>query len=117
VELTSTHFDKIENSMIARFTNPDLKLICTPDQNGVTLSWNANRYPPNSWFALAAKAGNAVTNVDPGDLEIAAHRCHQAALKSEHAHAVFEVSSARIVCMSGSKDVGFFILTIWIEHA
>lgn len=46
----------------------------------VSLSWE-DAFPPNAWFALAVKAGHAVTRVDFGRLDKAIRRCHIQALK------------------------------------
>ena len=60
----------------------NLSLTCIAHRlTGVSMNWDDGSNPPKDWFALAAKAGKAVTGVDKDWLEAAIRKCHRVALK------------------------------------
>ncbi len=65
IQATGARFDRISpfgnNVFFQHKLNTEMMLSCiTHDQTDVSLYWNGAS-PPNAWFALAAKAGQAVT--------------------------------------------------------
>ncbi|MDA9407931.1 hypothetical protein [Bradyrhizobium sp. CCBAU 45384] len=105
---TNTNFDHFSPSGgSVFFRRPDMVLICDPKfVTYVSLNWDASGFPPNEWFALAATAGNAVTSVDRTKLEVAAHRCHRAALKDQSELATIELHGAAVECQAFTRDGG-----------
>ena len=70
-------------------------------------------FPPASWFALAAKAGGAVTGETLTTLDEGIHECHRKALKSgefthiDTPHAVIECSVSTGVSAGVSMSIWF----------
>src|SRR6266850_3014605 len=83
VEVTNATFDHYSPSGNNVFLkSPDMVLSCTSHRlTGISLTWDASGFPPNTWFRLVASAGKAVTGLDVNKLESASHLCHRAALK------------------------------------
>lgn len=72
-------------------------LICDPSfVTYVSLNWDTSGFPSDEWFNLVAKAGNAVTGANVKQLELAAHRCHRAALKQADEQANATLSDATV---------------------
>ncbi|WP_143199892.1 hypothetical protein [Bradyrhizobium sp. NAS80.1] len=117
VERTGARFDHFSPTRhTVFFKDPDMVLTCTTHQlTGVSLSWQASGFPPNAWFALAASAGNAVTNVDLKALEAAARKCHRLALKDKSELADLELPKAKVECQAFTRDGGAVVLDIWIN--
>jgi hypothetical protein len=63
VEATNASFDHYSPSGNNVFLKgPDMVLSCTSHRlTGISLGWDASGFPPNAWFGLLAKAGNAAT--------------------------------------------------------
>jgi hypothetical protein len=85
--------------------NPDMVLSCTSHRlTGISLTWDASGFPPNTWFRLVASAGKAVTGLDVNKLESASHLCHRAALKDTSELAELDVPNAKIECQAFTRD-------------
>ena len=76
--------------------------------------WAKNVYPDNAWFAFAAKAGFAVTGVEPKRIEAAIRLCHRRALKDETDEV--EIPNAKIECQASTdeSDPGFSV-DVWMN--
>jgi hypothetical protein len=63
VEATNATFDHYSPSGNNVFLkSPDMVLSCTSHRlTGISLTWDASGFPPNTWFRLVASAGKAVT--------------------------------------------------------
>ncbi|MCP3392333.1 hypothetical protein NLM27_26650 [Bradyrhizobium sp. CCGB12] len=98
IKRTSTHFDHLSPSGgSVFFKRPDMVLICDPSfVTYVSLNWDTSGFPSDEWFNLVAKAGNAVTGANVKQLELAAHRCHRAALKQADEQANATLSDATV---------------------
>ncbi|MGV7213460.1 hypothetical protein [Bradyrhizobium sp. UFLA05-112] len=82
---------------------------------GVSLKWEISGFPPNEWFTLLARAGNAVTGVDDRTLEVASQKCHRAALKEKSELADLDIPNAKIECQAFTRDGGGVDIGIWIN--
>ncbi|OPY98933.1 hypothetical protein A5906_30720 [Bradyrhizobium sacchari] len=100
IERTNTHFDRFSPSGgSVFFKRPDMVLICDPKfVTYVSINWDASGFPSNDWFALAARAGSAVTGTELKKLETAAHRCHRAALNDKSELASVYLDDATVEC-------------------
>jgi hypothetical protein len=97
---------------------PDMLLQCmTHRLTGVSLNWDDNGFPPNAWFVLLAKAGQAVTGVDTKTLEAASRKCHRLALNDKDTLADFDIPNTKIECQAfaDSGNSGGVIVSIWIN--
>jgi hypothetical protein len=114
IEKTNTHFDHFSPSGgSVFFKKPDMVFICDPKfVTFVSVGWDASGFPPNSWFALLAAAGNALTGADPKMLEDAAHRCHHAALKDKSELADTDVKGAKVECQAFVRDGGGVVIDV-----
>jgi hypothetical protein len=93
----------------------NLSLACiTHRLTGVSMNWDDGSNPPKDWFALAAKAGRAVTGVDRDWLEAAIRKCHRVALKDPSEESDVEIPHARIECQAFTHDGGGVVMSIWI---
>jgi hypothetical protein len=81
----------------------------------VSLNWDDGAYPPKDWFAVAARAGWAVTGVDADWLEAAIHKCHRVALKDPSEESDVEIPHARVECQAFAHDGGAVVMSIWID--
>jgi hypothetical protein len=108
------HFSPSRNNVFLK--QPNMVLFCAARAlTGVSLAWDVSGFPPNEWFNLAAKAGNAVTNVAIKNLETATHKCHRLALKDRSELAELEIPNAKVDCQAFTRDGGGVVLTIWIN--
>jgi len=98
IEATNARFDHYSPSGDNVFLkHPDILLSCTNHRlTGISVTWNASGFPPNTWFAMLAKAGKAVTGVDLKKLESASRQCHRSALKDKTELAELDIPSAKI---------------------
>ncbi|WP_143099384.1 hypothetical protein [Bradyrhizobium sp. cf659] len=118
LERTNTHFDHFSPSGgSVFFKRPDMVLICDPKfVTYVSVNWDASGFPPNKWFGLVAKAGNAVTGADVRTLEAAAHRCHRIALRDKTELARAELQGAAVECQAFTRDGGGVVIDVAIPH-
>jgi hypothetical protein len=80
---------------------------------GVSIGWDQNAFPDNSWFSLAAKAGHALTGVDPKQLEQSIRKCHRQALKEIGGVTELETPNAKIECQALTRNGGGVFISIW----
>jgi hypothetical protein len=120
IEATDASFDRYSPSGDNVFLkHPHILLSCTSHRlTGVSLAWNASGFPPNTWFAMLAKAGKAVTGVDLKKLETAARQCHRAALKDKTELAEVNIPNAKIECQAFTRNGGSVVISVWMnDHA
>jgi hypothetical protein len=87
-------------------------LLCgEPRLPEISLGWEG-AFPPNTWFALAVKAGHAVTGVDLGRLDKAIRRCHVQALRHKSEMSEFDIPHAIIECQAFTRDGGGVTMNI-----
>lgn len=117
VEATNASFDHYSPSGDNVFLKgPDMVLSCTSHRlTGVSLTWDASGFPSNTWFALLAKAGKAVTGVDLRKLESASRQCHRTALKDKAELADMDIPNAKIECQAFTRDGGGVNISIWMN--
>jgi hypothetical protein len=117
IEATGASFDHYSPSGDNVFLkHPDILLSCTSHRlTGISLAWNASGFPPNTWFALLAKAGNAVTDVDLKKLESVSRQCHRSALKDKTELADIDIPNAKIECQAFTRDGGGVVIGIWMN--
>jgi hypothetical protein len=117
VEATNASFDHYSPSGDNVFLKrPDMLLSCTSHRlTGISLTWDASGFPPNAWFGLLAKAGNAVTGVDLKKLELASRQCHRSALKDKTELADLDIPNAKIECQAFTRDGGGVNISIWMN--
>lgn len=117
IESTSASFDHYSPSGDNVFLkSPEIVLSCTGHRlTGISLTWDASGFPPNSWFALLAKAGKAVTGVDVKKLESASRQCHRSALKDKTELADLDIPNAKIECQAFTRDGGGVNISIWMN--
>jgi hypothetical protein len=73
VKITGASFDRLTPSgvnVILRHPLSEEMVLSCPN-HAISVSWDKNAYPDNAWFAFAAKAGFAVTGVEPKRIEAA----------------------------------------------
>jgi hypothetical protein len=96
--------------------NPGMLLQCmTHRLTGVSLEWDDSGFPPNAWFVLLAKAGEAVTGVDVKTLEAASRKCHRSALKEQDSLADLDIPNAKIECQAFADSGGGVIISIFVN--
>jgi len=79
-------------------------LSCTSHRPiGISFTRDASGFPPNEWFRLLAKAGEAVTGADLKKLESASPQCHRSALQDRTELAYIEIPSAKIECQAFTR--------------
>jgi hypothetical protein len=117
IEATNTRLDHYSPSGDNVFLkSPDILLLCRSHRlTGVSLTWDASGFPPNAWFRLLAKAGNAVTGVELNKLESASRQCHRSALKDESELDDLDIPNAKIECQAFTRDGGGVVISIWIN--
>lgn len=95
--------------------NKEMVLSCmTHRLTGISLNWDA-AFPSAAWFALAVKAGSAVTGEAPEKLEAAIRKCHRDALKDRLESSELELANAKIECQAFVRDRGGTSISIWIN--
>ncbi|TQF35309.1 hypothetical protein UNPF46_25260 [Bradyrhizobium sp. UNPF46] len=111
---TFDHYSPSGNNVFLK--NPDMVLSCmTHRLTGVSLTWDKSGFPPNEWFGLLARAGNAVTRVDVKTLEAESRKCHRAALKDKSELADLDIPNAKIECQAFIRDGGGVNIHIWMN--
>jgi hypothetical protein len=117
IEATNASFDHYSPSgdnVVLK--GPDMVLSCTSHRlTGISLTWDASGFPPNAWFGLLAKAGNAVTGVELKKLESASRQCHRSALKDKSELADLGIPNAKIECQAFTRDGGGVNISIWMN--
>ena len=119
IELTNAQFERVSPSgNNVFFKHPlvsEMSLDCSSHSlTGVFLGWEG-AFPPNDWFAVAAKAGKAATGVEIKKLHSAIRTCHRAALKNKSELSELEIPNARIECQAFTRDGGGVSMSIWIN--
>lgn len=71
--------------------------------------------PPDSYFALFGRAGQAVTGVAAGVIEAAAHRARDAASRLRHSNV--DAGGVRVTCSVSQAEKGPLTLCAVIESA
>jgi hypothetical protein len=117
IEATSASFDHYSPSGDNVFLkSPNIVLSCTSHRlTGISMTWDPSGFPPNSWFALLAKAGKSVTGVDVKKLESASRQCHRSALKDKTELADLDIPNAKIECQAFTRDGGGVNISIWMN--
>ena len=112
---TNASFDHYSPSGDTVFLrSPKIVLSCRSHRfTGISLTWDASGFSPNSWFGLLAKAGKAVTGVDLQELQSASHQCHRSAVKDKTELADIEIPNAKIQCQAFARDGGGINISIW----
>ncbi len=80
---------------------------------GISVSFEG-AFPPNPWFAVAAKAGRAVTGEEIRTLDQGIRQCHREALESKTELAELETPHAKIECQAFTRDGGGVTMTVWV---
>jgi hypothetical protein len=116
LEATDASFDHYSPSGEGVFfRSPKSVLSCTSHRHtGISLTWDASRFPPNEWFGLLAKAGKAVTGADLKKLESASRRCYRSALTDRTELSDIEIPNAKIECQAFTGDGDGVNVSIWI---
>jgi hypothetical protein len=117
LEATNTSFDHYSPSGDTVFLrSPKIVLSCKSHRfTGISLTWDASGFPPNTWFGLLMKAGKAVTGVDLKELESASRQCHRLSLKDKGEIAHIEIPNAKLECQAFTRDGGGVNISIWIN--
>jgi hypothetical protein len=71
------------------------------------------QYPPNSWFAAAAKAGHGLTGDPVGDITKAAHNCFLVGMKKPSGYNEADLPKTHLKCYQTNSPSPF--LTIEFE--
>lgn len=91
----------------------ELMLSCSsPTLTGVYVNFNG-AFPPNAWFAMAARAGGAVTGAPEKAIEAGIRKCHRAALKNSTELSDLDMKGARVECQAFTRDGGGVTVSIW----
>jgi hypothetical protein len=128
LEATNAMFDRYgltRSTIFLKHPNPiitDMVLSCgfpcsssaakNHHYTGIGLAFEG-AFPPNGWFAVAAKAGRAVTGENIEVLDQGMRQCQREALKSETESADLETPNARIECQAFTHDGGRAAVDIW----
>ena len=116
VEETGAQFAGYSTSGANVFKSPEMTLECmTHRLTGVSIGWDQNAFPDNSWFSFAAKAGHAVTGVDPKQLKQSIRKCHRQALKETGGVTELETPNAKIECQALTRNGGCVFISIWVN--
>jgi hypothetical protein len=100
------------------FKNRKSVLSCMGHRHaGISLTWDADGFPPNEWFGLLAKAGKAVTGADLKELQSASRECYRAALKDNTELADTEIPNAKVECRTFTHDGRGMNISIWMDDA
>lgn len=120
IQATNAEFDHFSPSGDNVFLNlpgsDSTVLSCSSHRlTGIAVNWDKSGYPPNAWFSLAAKAGQAVTGANLKKLDAAIHKCHRNALKDTSELADLEIPNAKIECQAFTRDGGGVSMNIWMN--
>ncbi|MGA3063950.1 MAG: hypothetical protein ABSD90_12115 [Methylocystis sp.] len=119
IKATGAQFERIsplgDNVFLKHPIDKEMVLSCTTHRlTGISLNWDGAS-PSNEWFALAAKAGNAVTGEDLKKLDVGIRECHRSALKGKSEVSDLEVAGAKIECQAFTRDGGGTLMSIGIN--
>jgi hypothetical protein len=120
VQMTNANFDHFspsgDNVFFKNSGNNELVLSCINHYlTGISLNWDKSGYPPNDWFVLASRAGQAVTGVDAKKVERAIRNCHLSALKDPSELAELTIPKAKIECQAFVRDGGGVNVSVYIN--
>jgi len=117
VEITGASFDRLSPSGVNVFLRHPLskEMVLSCPNHAISVSWDKNAYPDNAWFAFAAKAGFAVTGVEPKRIEAAIRLCHRRALKDDTETDEVEIPNAKIECQASTEDGGGVSVDVWMN--
>lgn len=111
------HFSPVGNDVF--FDHPgtqSISLSCATHRlTGVSIVWDKNSFPPNAWFNLVARSGNAVTGASLKRLTTALHACHRAALRDADNLSNVELPPAKIECSAFTRDGGGVFMSVWVN--
>ncbi|MEH2590980.1 hypothetical protein [Bradyrhizobium sp. AZCC 1721] len=117
VERTNARFDHFSPSGTGVFFDrPRFVLSCTSYRlTGVSLTWD-NAFPPNSWFEILARGGEAVTGSPANTLETASRKCYKSALRSKDGAEELDIPNvAKIECSAFTQNGGGVVIHIWVN--
>jgi hypothetical protein len=119
VQITNADFQRFspfgDNVFLKHHLAGEMVLSCSSHRlTGISLSWET-AYPSNSWFHVAANAGEAVTGASSARLQPLIRKCHSLALKSKTELAELDVPNAKIECQAFTRDGGGVSMSIWIN--
>jgi len=119
VQATDAQFDQIapdgNNVFLQHPLTGQMVLSCySHNLTGVSINLGGP-FPPNAWFALAVKAGQAVTGEGTQKLDEGLRKCHRDALKAEDEFSGLETPKAKIECQAFTRDGGGTAMDIWID--
>ena len=83
----------------------------THSLTGVSVNWGS-AFPPNVWFAIAVKAGQAVTGENTQKLDEGLRKCRRDALKAKDEFSGLETPKAKIAF---TRVGGGTMMSIWID--
>ncbi|WP_375453594.1 ABC transporter ATPase [uncultured Methylobacterium sp.] len=115
-ETAATQADR--RSDYANFTAGDgttLTLSCAAPQLSSVGAQFRGETPPDAYYALFGKAGHAVTGIDAGVIEAAAHTAREAASRLRHSNV--DAGGARVTCSVSRSETGALTMCAVIEHS
>lgn len=115
-ETAATHTNR--SSDYATFAAGDgttLTLSCGAPQLSSVGAQFRGETPPDAYYALFGKAGHAVTGIDAGVIEAAAHTARESASRLRHSNV--DAGGARVTCSVSRSETGMLTLCAVIEHS